>query len=61
MTPYKEGARAYWENYSLESNPYSPDVEAHFKWEDGFVDARALDNGDEEDEYNTHPANENNC
>lgn len=56
MSPYRQGANAYWNYESQENNPYDEDVDAYYRWEDGYIDARALDNGDEEDEDNVHPA-----
>lgn len=56
MRPYRQGADAYWNYEAQENNPYDEDTDAYSQWEDGYIDARALDNGDDLDENDTHPA-----
>lgn len=56
MTPYRRGANAYWEYAAQEDNPFDEEKDAYYQWENGYIDARALDNGDIIDENDTHPA-----
>lgn len=48
MTPYKQGAADYWSYASIDDNPYDSEKAECYEWEDGYCDARAIDNSDSE-------------
>lgn len=47
MEAYSAGYQAYWDYKTQDDNPYESEAEKD-KWVDGFIQARAEDNGDEE-------------
>jgi hypothetical protein len=47
---YQQGVKDYWNYAAISDNPFDKEKLEHSEWEDGFTDARAVDNSDTEEE-----------